>query len=99
MKVFVSVLVLGLAQAFTAPRSKSRSPIILDMAPKFDGTKWVTNDPSEGPEAGYAPIKTLLMHGPKPWFERTFKPDEYEQAVLKFMAGDKCGREEAQGNM
>jgi hypothetical protein len=69
------------------------------MAPKWDGEKWVPTSPEEGPEAGYGPGKTLLLQGPKPFLTRIFQPQDYEQAVLKFMAGDKCSRDEAQGNM
>jgi hypothetical protein len=62
------------------------------MAPKYDkaAQKWTPSKPEEGPEAGYPPINTLLLHGPKPWFQRVFTPNDYEQAVLKYMAGDKC---------
>jgi hypothetical protein len=75
------------------------SKISLAMAPKFDGEKWVTTSPEEEPSAGYGAEKTLLLHGPKPFLNRVFQPDDYEQAVLKFMAGDKCSRDDAQGNM
>jgi hypothetical protein len=73
----------------------------LNMAPKFDKAtqKWSPTTPEEGPAAGYGIAKTLFRHGPAPFFQRVFKPDDYEQAVLKFMAGDKCSRDEAQGNM
>lgn len=69
------------------------------MVPKYDGSRWVPQKPEDMPEAGYAPLQTLLMHGPKPYFTRIFQPEDYEQAVLKFMAADKVGRVEAQGNM
>ena len=69
------------------------------MAPKYDGTKWISTLPEDGPDAGYPPTKTLLLHGPKPYLTRIFQPDDYEQAVLKFMASDKVNRIEAQGNM
>jgi len=71
----------------------------LHMAPKYDGTRWVATQPEEMPEAGYGPAKTLLLQGPKPFFHRIFQKDDYEQAVLKFMAGDNVSRVEAQGNM
>eukprot|EP00527_Entomoneis_sp_CCMP2396_P006577 CAMPEP_0198144236 /NCGR_PEP_ID=MMETSP1443-20131203/14322_1 /TAXON_ID=186043 /ORGANISM="Entomoneis sp., Strain CCMP2396" /LENGTH=139 /DNA_ID=CAMNT_0043807595 /DNA_START=129 /DNA_END=548 /DNA_ORIENTATION=- len=71
------------------------------MAPKFDKSqgKWLTTTPEDGPEAGYGPGKTLLIAGPKPFLTRVFSADDYEQAVLKFMASEKCSREVAQGNM
>lgn len=69
------------------------------MAPRFVGGEWVPNSPEEAPEAGYGIGKTLLLHGPKPFFSRIFQEREYEQAVLKFMATDGVSRVEAQGNM
>lgn len=79
--------------------SRRRSAFQLSMAPKFDGEKWVPTSPDEEPLAGYGTTKTLLLHGPKPFFNRIFQSDDYDQAVLKFMAGDKCSRDVAQGNM
>jgi len=71
------------------------------MAPRFDRAtqRWSPSTPDEGPEAGYGIGRTLLLQGPKPFIHRLFQPDDYEQAVLKFMAGEKCSRVEAQGNM
>lgn len=69
------------------------------MAPRFVGGEWVANSPTDTAEAGYSAGKTLLMHGPKPFFSRIFQEREYEQAVLKFMAQDGVDRNEAQGNM
>jgi len=70
----------------------------LNMAPKWDGKSWVPTTEEEGTDA-YGPLKTLLLHGPIPFYNRIFKKADYEQAVLKFMAGDKVSRLEAQGNM
>lgn len=71
------------------------------MAPKFDTglNKWVVSSPDEGPEAGYGPFGSLLRQGPLPFFNRVVKADEYEQAVLKFMAGDQADRKQAQAEM
>jgi hypothetical protein len=71
------------------------------MAPKYDEAtqKWSPTTPEDGPEAGYGPTKTFLLHGPKPFLQRIFTPDDYEQTVYKFMAGEKCSRDVAQGNM
>ena len=114
MRVIVSLLTLCTAvQAFVHPASRhpphhavgvgssTSSTTALSMAPKFDKAtqKWYTTSPAEGPDAGYPLVNTLLLHGPKPFLQRVFKEDEYEQAVLKFMAGDKCDRQEAMGNM
>lgn len=65
---------------------------------KFDGDKWVPTEPEESIDA-YPAINTLLLHGPKPFFSRVFTPGDYEQAIYKFMAGDKVDRATAQGNM
>jgi hypothetical protein len=73
----------------------------LSMAPRFDKNenKWIPLGPEEGPEAGYNVFGSLLRQGPSPFIARVLKPDDYEQAVLKFMAGDKVGRQVAQGEM
>jgi hypothetical protein len=75
------------------------SSLALPMAPRFQDGQWVPTSDEEGPSAGYDTVGTLLRHGPKPFFHRIFQADEYEQAVLKFMAGENCDRNTAQGNM
>ena len=71
------------------------------MTPRYDKDlkRWTPSGPDEGPDSAYGPIGSLLRQGPSPFLTRIFKPDDYEQAVLKFMAGDKVGRQEAQANM
>jgi hypothetical protein len=71
------------------------------MVPKFDSKaqKWSPSSEEETSKAGYSKITTLLLHGPNPFFQRVFQEENYEQAVLKFMAGDQCDRNTAQGNM
>ena len=71
------------------------------MAPKYnkETQRWTPSSPEEESSAGYDILGTLLRQGPNPTLQRIFKPDEYDQAVLKFMAGDKCDRNTAQGNM
>jgi hypothetical protein len=90
-------------QGFVSPngavsKSTSRTQHLF-MAPKWDGSQWVATRPEEEPSAGYGAGKSLLIHGPLPFFNRVFQAGQYEQGVLKFMAGDKCSRDEAQGNM
>merc|ERR1719148_195927 len=95
----------SLTEAFLTPQNharkimKSTGPLF--VGPTYDKTteKWSPSSDEEGPEAGYGIGKTFLLHGPEPTFQRLFRADNYEQAVLKFMAGDKVGRNEAQGNM
>merc|ERR1719273_1049853 len=104
MVFIIFLLVSSLARisnAFIQPRHESRA-LGLCMAPKFDKKtqRWSPSSPEEGPEAGYGIYGTLIRQGPLPFFTRLTKPDDYEQAVLKFMAGEKgCSRDEAQGNM
>jgi hypothetical protein len=72
------------------------------MVPRWnaDEQRWIPAGPEETASGGgYSKIKTLLMHGPNPFIQRVFQEDQYEQGVLKFMAGDQCSRLEAQGNM
>jgi len=69
------------------------------MAPQFKNGRFEPTTDAEGPEAGYGVGKTFLLQGPKPALTRLFQPDDYEQAVLKFMAQEKCDRDTAQGNM
>ena len=98
----MALLVAGLmasSSAFAPVQQPQKATTSLGMAPKWDGDKWVPTSDAEGPSAGYGPGKTLLLHGPIPFYNRIFKADDYEQAVLKFMAGDKVDRTEAQGNM
>eukprot|EP00529_Nitzschia_sp_RCC80_P036575 CAMPEP_0113463242 /NCGR_PEP_ID=MMETSP0014_2-20120614/12538_1 /TAXON_ID=2857 /ORGANISM="Nitzschia sp." /LENGTH=190 /DNA_ID=CAMNT_0000355193 /DNA_START=57 /DNA_END=629 /DNA_ORIENTATION=- /assembly_acc=CAM_ASM_000159 len=50
-------------------------------------------------EEGYDVVGTLLRNGPVPTFTRLTNPDDYEQAVFKFQAKEKCNINQAQGNM
>jgi hypothetical protein len=100
MQLFLSLLLLlGATEAFVSQtNNRVATNTALEMAPRFDKKtqKWYPTKPEEGPEAGYPITRTLLLHGPKPFLQRVFNKDDYEQAVLKFMAGDKCDRDEAQ---
>lgn len=72
------------------------------MAPKYDkGTqRWTPSSEAESATAGYDTFGTFLRQGPGPTFYRVFKADEYDQGVLKFMAGDKIqDRNVAQAEM
>jgi len=64
-------------------------------APRFDKAteKWIITDPeTQGPSAGYDLIGSLYRAGPVPFFQRVFNGDQYEQAVLKYMAKEGCDR-------
>jgi hypothetical protein len=69
------------------------------MVPKYVGNKWVPQTEEDMPSAGYDLFGTLIRHGPKPALTRLTSPEEYEQAILKFMATDQCDYITAQGNM
>lgn len=80
----------------------SFSSLSTQLAPTFDkeAAKWIPDSPQEEASAGYGPIGSLLRQGPQPYFQRLFKADDYDQAVLKFMAGEPgLSRDEAQASM
>jgi hypothetical protein len=108
MLVLVSLLAAAqfcqsLAPMSKMPSQKRASATRLGMAPKYIGNKWVPQTDDDLPSAGYDAVGTLLRQGPKPFLTRVFQADEWEQAVLKFMAtengGKGCDRNTAQGNM
>jgi hypothetical protein len=41
------------------------------------------------PNVGYGPVGSLIRQGPVPFFIRVVKPDTYNQAVEKYMRGEK----------
>ena len=98
---------LGAVQAFQPTPSvqtslfKTSSSSSLSMAPRFDKStqKWIPTSDAEMPSAGYDIWGTLLRQGPKPFVSRLVNPGEYEQAILKLMAGDKIPYIEAQASM
>lgn len=71
------------------------------MVPRYDKTteRWSTDNPDEMAGSSYGPIGSLYRAGPKPFLQRIFQADTYDQAVLKYIAQDGCDRQEAQGNM
>lgn len=92
------------AYSFVTPASPSSRKTALfakTSVPKFNpaSEKWEYTADDQKPEAGYDILGTLLRQGPKPFFVRLFNQEQYEQAVLKFMAQDKVDRNVAQGNM
>uniref|UniRef100_A0A7R9WMS3 PSI-F n=1 Tax=Craspedostauros australis TaxID=1486917 RepID=A0A7R9WMS3_9STRA len=93
-----------IALAFTATTiasSLTRSSSSLNMAPRYDkkAERWSPSSDDESAAAGYDIWGSLLRQGPQPFFQRLVKPDDYDQAVLKFMAGDKVDRNTAQAEM
>jgi len=54
---------------------------------------------AETEDETYGPIGSMLRGGPNPALIRVLQPDQYDQAVFKYMAQTKCSRAEAMGNM
>lgn len=109
MKLIAFLLLPSLVAAFApilvgnavSTEGMQFSTTSLNMVPKFDKTqnKWLPTSPEEESEAGYDIWGSLLRQGPNPFFNRLFRGEEYEQGVLKFMAGDKVDRNTAQAEM
>ena len=82
-------------------RSRGGGPLPASP-PRYDASadRWLeAADASSDPDRGYGPVGSLLRFGPVPFVRRLSAPDDVEQAVLKYMAQERCGRTEAQGNM
>jgi len=97
------LLIEGVA-AFTSSgfsAASMRTNTELKMAPRYDKSiqKWFPTKPEEEESAAYGPIGSLIRAGPMPFIQHLVFADNYEQAVLKYMAQDGCTRKEAQGNM
>jgi hypothetical protein len=80
---------------YDSPRK--RQPLF--MVPKYVDNKWIPQTKEDLPAAGYDIFGTFLRHGPKPALTRITQPEDYEQAILKFMVQDQCDYISAQGNM
>eukprot|EP00568_Trieres_chinensis_P001816 CAMPEP_0183305246 /NCGR_PEP_ID=MMETSP0160_2-20130417/10054_1 /TAXON_ID=2839 ORGANISM="Odontella Sinensis, Strain Grunow 1884" /NCGR_SAMPLE_ID=MMETSP0160_2 /ASSEMBLY_ACC=CAM_ASM_000250 /LENGTH=199 /DNA_ID=CAMNT_0025468421 /DNA_START=107 /DNA_END=706 /DNA_ORIENTATION=+ len=80
----------------SSPASSSH----LYMAPRYDPLtqRWEAMT-EEDLSDGYGPVGSLIRAGPLPFIQRIINADSYEQAVLKYMSQERCGRREAQGNM
>ena len=70
--------------SYLGPKLMHTSP------PSLFSSKYATQ--TEGPQAGYNIIGSLYRAGPMPAITRLTNPENYEQAVLKFMAKEGCGR-------
>lgn len=100
MKLIVLLLVSVSVRAF-APVIGHVPSSSLGMVPKFDPktSKWLPTSADEEAGSGYNIWGSLLRQGPNPFIQRLFRPDDYDQGVLKFMAGDKVDRNTAQAEM
>ena len=99
ISVVVSILALchtGLA--FSSPFGKTKVAAKSNPLPTYDKTteRW---EATAGDKPAYGPFGSFLRQGPSPALVRVLTPDDYDQAVLKYMAREKCDRAEAQGNM
>lgn len=54
---------------------------------------------AETEDEPYGPMGSLLRGGPNPALIRVLQPEQYDQAVYKYMAQTRCSRIEAMGNM
>lgn len=81
------------ADAFAATKKSAAGSL-----PTYDKKTQRWSEPAIA-EEGYGLVGTLLRNGPLPFFTRLTNPDDYNQAVLKFQASEKCTRNVAQGNM
>ena len=91
----------ALVASFSPSNATDRLSSPLNMVPRYDAStqRWTPETEEESAAAGYPAIRSLLRHGPGAFITRVTNPDLYDQAVMKFMANDKVGRWEAQGNM
>ena len=91
---------ISTSSSFT-PSTTIQRTTSLSMAPRFDKStnRWFTDVAEEQAGSSYGPIGSLYRAGPKPFLQRVFNADTYDQAVLKYMAQSGCDRKEAQGNM
>ena len=81
-RIFAFALLVAVCSAFAPVHKATGSKTSLNAVqkvPKWDGEKWVPTSPDQEPSAGYGIGKTLLLHGPQPFFNRVFQPDDYEQ--------------------
>jgi len=107
--LLISVLFPHYATSFspsvTAPRNiRPSTPLFAtkqnyEQYPEYDNIaqEWVITSPDQ--EESYGPIGSLLRGGPYSIIKRCVDPYIYDQSVLKYMATDRCDRQEAQGNI
>ena len=95
----LSTAVVAFQPAATRSRLTSTTALAAQK-PKLDkqSNRWEKAKDDDGVYP-YGPFGSLLRHGPSPFFTRLTNADEYEQAVLKYMATAGVSRAEATGNM
>jgi hypothetical protein len=80
------------------PTPKRYDPTYNKRPPVFNKStsQW---EPSSETESSYGAWGSFLRGGPSPFLVRVLQPEQYDQAVFKYMAQTSCSRAEAQGNM
>eukprot|EP00585_Thalassiosira_rotula_P003919 CAMPEP_0196135474 /NCGR_PEP_ID=MMETSP0910-20130528/4102_1 /TAXON_ID=49265 /ORGANISM="Thalassiosira rotula, Strain GSO102" /LENGTH=209 /DNA_ID=CAMNT_0041395619 /DNA_START=68 /DNA_END=697 /DNA_ORIENTATION=+ len=81
------------------PPPKPYDPSYSAKPPTFNKSTQLWEPSPETEPMPYGPFGSFLRGGPAPFVLRTLKPDNYDQAVFKYMAQTSCSRAEAQGNM
>lgn len=81
------------------PTPKPYDPSYKSKPPTFNKETQLWEPSVETEEMPYGPFGSFLRGGPAPFVLRVIKPDDYDQAVFKYMATTSCSRSEAQGNM
>mmetsp|Transcript_5765 Transcript_5765/g.8565 ORF Transcript_5765/g.8565 Transcript_5765/m.8565 type:complete len:194 (-) Transcript_5765:1815-2396(-) len=77
----------------------SKNKALAVPKPTFDKSTGLW-EPAAGEQDTLDPVlNSLLRQGPGPVIVRLTKPQDYEQAVLKYQASEGCSLPEAQGNM
>jgi hypothetical protein len=97
---------LSTTVAFAPGGTVFRKPTLVALSakklskPKFNAKtdKWEAAADDDG-EYPYDAVGSLLRQGPSPFFTRLTNSAEYEQGVLKYMAGEGVSRAEATGNI
>lgn len=82
-----------------APKVKPFDPSYKAKPPKYNQKTSLWEPSPETESQPYGPFGSFLRGGPAPFVIRSLKPDDYDQAVFKYMAQTSCSRAEAQGNM
>lgn len=109
---FAFSFIISAISAFSPPstRAKTQTPLYAlptpermfeykSKPPTFNKQTSLWEPSIETEDSPYGPWGSFLRGGPSPFLVRVLQPNEYDQAVFKYMAQTKCSRAEAQGNM
>jgi hypothetical protein len=81
MVTLAMLALFATSSAFVPNSSTAKSATQLSMAPRFDKSsgRWFTDSPEEQAGSSYGPIGSLYRAGPKPFLQRIFNADTYDQ--------------------